>query len=568
MTRADMQSTKQCKITALKANKSSWNQSRAVMAVTFWLLVSLFRFAAASNGLDEERKCEEITIPMCRNMGYNYTYMPNVFKHATQAEAALDVHQFWPLVEIQCSQHLRFFLCSMYAPICQKDFKREVPPCREVCEQARDGCAPLMKKYGFPWPEKMECDRFKSIHEPGVICAGNNATDAENTTERPTIGPNPNTLASRKPSPGNCCSCQAPFVSTKGLNLKPPRELTLGGIQECAMACNRTYFSKDQENFASFWIGLWAVLCFVSTLITSSTFVIDMHRFKYPERPIIFLSGCYLMVSVGYIIRLIAGHESIACDSNGFIRTETSGPVACTIVFILLYYFGMASSLWWVILTFTWFLSAGMKWSTEAITNYSQYFHVAAWLIPAIQSIAVLAMSTVDGDPVSGVCYVGSHNLQSLVVFVIVPLLVYLVFGTSFLIGGFYSLIRIRKALRKDRPAREKFDKLLIRIGVFSVLYTVPAAIVVACYFYEFVNREKWERSVVCKACDNPNNTKTLPDHSVFIIKYFMALVVGITSGFWIWSGKTIESWRNFAAKAAATRARHSQPKKTTTADV
>ena len=36
------------------------------------------------------------------------------------------------------------------------------------------------------------------------------------------------------------------------------------------------------------------------------------------------------------------------------------------------------------------------------------------------------------------------------------------------------------------------------------------------------------------------------PEFEVFMIKYLMALIVGITSSFWIWSGKTVTSWRNF----------------------
>jgi hypothetical protein len=30
------------------------------------------------------------------------------------------------------------------------------------------------------------------------------------------------------------------------------------------------------------------------------------------------------------------------------------------------------------------------------------------------------------------------------------------------------------------------------------------------------------------------------------MIKYLMTLIVGITSGFWIWSGKTVASWSKF----------------------
>lgn len=39
------------------------------------------------------RKCQEITIPMCKDMAYNYTHYPNRFNHDTQDEAGLEVHQ-------------------------------------------------------------------------------------------------------------------------------------------------------------------------------------------------------------------------------------------------------------------------------------------------------------------------------------------------------------------------------------------------------------------------------------------------------------------------------------------
>ena len=47
-----------------------------------------------------------------------------------QEEAGLEVHQFWPLVEIQCSPDLKFFLCSMYAPICMTNYHKPLPACR------------------------------------------------------------------------------------------------------------------------------------------------------------------------------------------------------------------------------------------------------------------------------------------------------------------------------------------------------------------------------------------------------------------------------------------------------
>jgi frizzled 1/7 len=42
--------------------------------------------------------------------------MPNLLGHTQQGEAALEAHQFIPLVKISCSKDLQFFLCSVYAP--------------------------------------------------------------------------------------------------------------------------------------------------------------------------------------------------------------------------------------------------------------------------------------------------------------------------------------------------------------------------------------------------------------------------------------------------------------------
>lgn len=121
-------------------------RTSAARLSTLLLTVAHVHLILPCVGADTDaRKCQEITIPMCKGIGYNMTYMPNQFNHDTQEEAGLEVHQFWPLVEIQCSTDLKFFLCSMYAPICMENYKRHLPACRSVCERARDGCAPLMR---------------------------------------------------------------------------------------------------------------------------------------------------------------------------------------------------------------------------------------------------------------------------------------------------------------------------------------------------------------------------------------------------------------------------------------
>lgn len=511
-------------------------------------------------------RCEEITIPMCRGIGYNLTSMPNELNHDTQEEAGLEVHQFWPLVEIKCSPDLKFFLCSMYAPICIEDYHKPLPACRSVCERARSGCAPLMQQYGFQWPERMACEKLPLNGDPENLCMEqNNRTDyPAPTSPRPTRRPNsPPPVSTTRCRPGkngkgcppfhstsdgsgkDCdCRCRPPLITIDRDSPHYNRSVIVGGENNCGFPCHGVFFNQEEKEFASMWITLWSGLCCVSTLMTLTTFLIDTERFKYPERPIVFLSACYFMVSIGYLIRVFLGHDEVACEGR-MIRYSASGPTPCTLVFLLVYFFGMASSIWWVVLSFTWFLAAGLKWGNEAIAGYSQYFHLAAWLVPTVKAIGVLVMQAVDGDPVAGICYVGNQNADNLRIFVLGPLLVYLLLGLSFLLGGFISLFRIRNVIKQQgglsgRSKADKLEKLMIRIGIFSVLYMVPAIIVIGCHLYESTLYDDWMEPLVCH-CER---ARLRPLYSVLMLKYFMALAVGITSGVWIWSGKTLGSWR------------------------
>uniref|UniRef100_A0A8C3PKB0 Frizzled class receptor 9 n=1 Tax=Calidris pygmaea TaxID=425635 RepID=A0A8C3PKB0_9CHAR len=444
-------------------------------------------------------RCQPVDIPMCRGIGYNLTRMPNLLGHESQREAALKLHEFAPLVEYGCHVHLRFFLCSLYAPMCTDQVSASIPACRPMCEQARHKCVPIMEQFNFGWPESLDCGKLPTKNDPNALCME---------------------------APENASKFQ--YVE-KSLSCAP----------RCSPGVD-VYWSREDKDFAFIWMAVWSTLCFVSTAFTVLTFLLDPHRFQYPERPIIFLSMCYNVYSVAFIIRSVAGAENIACDrENGelYIIQEGLESTGCTIVFLILYYFGMASSLWWVVLTLTWFLAAGKKWGHEAIEAHSSYFHMAAWGIPAMKTIVILTMRKVAGDELTGLCYVGSMDVSALTGFVLIPLSCYLVIGTSFILTGFVALFHIRKIMKTGGTNTEKLEKLMVKIGVFSILYTVPATCVIVCYFYERLNA-------------------SVPTVAVFMLKIFMSLVVGITSGVWVWSSKTLQTWQSLCNRKLGVRTR------------
>ena len=123
-------------------------------------------------------RCEPITIPLCQGIQYNKTMFPNFLKHRSQEEAGLEVQQFLPLVNMKCSQYLKFFLCSVYVPICSDKVSSDIPPCRNLCEAARIGCLPLMHQFGFQWPVLLECTNYPEMGK-GSLCVGMDLSKSE-----------------------------------------------------------------------------------------------------------------------------------------------------------------------------------------------------------------------------------------------------------------------------------------------------------------------------------------------------------------------------------------------------
>lgn len=492
--------------------------------------------------LDHPPKCEKITIPMCEGIGYNYTSMElSPFHHKNQKESGLEAHQFYPLVQLGCSDDARAFLCALYTPVCMADYNKFLPPCRFLCERARDGCLPIMKEYGFQWPEKMECSKFPN-HEP-----------CNHFNRRHIIPATPlKPLVKSPPKPQMCqnCKCNSKtFIdltqksyNIDNLNTADMITWNVGGMEGCAMPCKSPYLSTSQRQFLNSWIFAWAIGVAFSTILVQITFLLDLKRFKYPERPIVYLSLCYLFVAIGYIISYIVGEEKVACSSLDSSRLINSGGTSyCNVVFVLTYYFGMASAIWWVMLTFAWFLAAGMKWSCEAISGYSMYMHVIAWSLPGLKTIIILSTNAVDGDPFLGTCGVGNTNIQQMHTFILAPLVVYLSAGGLFLMVGFVSLFRIRNTMKKRSDQTDKLETLIVKIAIFSVLYMIPASIQVACYFYESELRLRWEYYYNCDKCGVDFNQLAF---LVILLRPFMSLLVGIASATWICCDKTIQTWQ------------------------
>lgn len=487
--------------------------------------------------------CEPITVPRCLGLAYNNTYFPNIMGHYDQNMAAVKMEPFLPLIKIPCSSEVRSFFCGAFMPKCtQHDHVSQ--PCRELCEIVHSECQNLVDIFGITWPEELLCDRLQ-------LC--DTATSASVTT------------ATASP-PSAPVTERTPQLVHKDHGIWCPRHLKTPagqgriflGVEDCAPPCPNMYFRDNELEFAKNFIGIISIFCLCATLFTFLTFLIDVKRFRYPERPIIFYAVCYSIVSLMYFIGFLVGNQT-ACnradEKSGLSETVVLGSQskACTIFFMLLYFFTMAGTVWWVILTITWFLAAGPKWSCEAIEQKALWYHSIAWGAPGALTVMVLAINKAEGDNMSGVCFVGLYDLSALLFFVIIPLCFCVVTGLFLLLAGIVSLNNVRQVIQHDERNQEKLKKFMIRIGVFSGLYLGPLVTLLGCYIYEHVLRETWEITWVYDHCQEyhipcPQKRQVLrrPELSLFMIKYLMTLIVGSSAVFWVGSRKTCSEWANF----------------------
>lgn len=296
------------------------------------------------------------------------------------------------------------------------------------------------------------------------------------------------------------------FWCPRELKIEPDLGYSFMGVRDCSPPCPNMYFRKDELIFARYFIGVISIVCLSATLFTFLTFLIDVGRFRYPERPIIFYAVCYMMVSLVFFLGFLL-EERVSCNaaSPGRFRaatvTQGSHNKACTLLFMTLYFFTMAGSVWWVILTITWFLAAVPKWGSEAIEKKALLFHAVAWGVPGALTITLMAMNKIEGDSMSGVCFVGLYDLMALRWFLLVPLALDVVVGVVLLLAGIAALNRVRMEIPLEKENQDKLVKFMIRIGVFSVLYLVPLLTVIGCYLYEQSHRSVWETTWVQERC-------------------------------------------------------------------
>ncbi|NP_001266202.1 frizzled precursor [Amphimedon queenslandica] len=415
------------------------------------------------------------------------------------------------------------FICATFFPSCDSGYG----PCSSLCEKIRQDCSNNLPFLPSTVSWIFNCTRYEP-NSPCIQPIRIEPTSSSSSTSSIVVISTP--LPSQTPS-------TTPSTNESSVGCPPP---------------SSSYYTDGMKSFTKGWIATWSTLCFLSTSLTLLTFIIKPSRFEYPWRPIIFLALCFNIHSLGYFFSLALGRGIITCPGNNYISSSSKwswSHIPCLLNFGLLYYSMVSAFLWWLALTLSWFLSAVFKWSNESVGRLAPFFHVTAWVVPLLMMISLVAAQVISADELTGTCFIvrdeSNATLFGLLIGVIIPLLLFLSIGLLFLIIGLISVFRIRRFLHNKGRQKESIvlEKLMFRIGIFVAVYVLPAGAVISCYIYELAKVPDWVTLNEAESCSDGGCQKASP--IVFIIRIFMFLMIGILTGVWIWSKKTLDSWRS-----------------------
>ncbi|KAI4531374.1 hypothetical protein MG293_017888 [Ovis ammon polii] len=251
------------------------------------------------------------------------------------------------------------------------------------------------------------------------------------------------------------------FWCPREWKIDPDRGCSFLHVRDCSPPCRKMCFRRGEVSFARYFIGLISGICLSATLFTFFTLLIDGIRFRYPERPIIMYAACYMMVSLIFFLGFLL-EDRVACRASSPAQykastvTQGSHNKADIMLSMILYFFHYGWQRSWVILTITWFLAAVPKWGSEAIEKKALLFPAEAWGNPGTLTVILSAMNKIEGDGISGMCFVGLYDVAAL---------------------------RVRVEIPFEKENQYKLVELMIWIGVFSTLYLIPLMVVLGCYF-------------------------------------------------------------------------------------
>ncbi|XP_071451217.1 protein smoothened [Hetaerina americana] len=538
--------------------------------------------AKAGNYCTRPATCEALEHTAClgAKLPYEHTSSGLVDDALSQAEARERIHEWEQSLRWvpRCWAVVQPLLCALYFPRC--DNSSVHLPSQEMCRLVMGPCRIVRMHFG-EWPDFLQC--FNTTKFP-PMCKNDLREVRFNGSGR---------------------GCPHPLVSTEDKNS------WVEGVEGCGVGCDPPLFPPDEQAQIRNLLGWAGSICAAFNLFTVLTFLIDWRAAnRYPALVIFYINLCFLVSTGGWLAQFVGSgaREDIVCRKDGTLRmSEPSAGenLSCVIVFVLVYYFLMAGIVWFAILSYAWHISfRALGKVRERVDQRGAYFHLAAWSLPLVLTIAAMALGEVDADGLAGICFVGrtGGTPTSRAVFLLAPVVIAIVVGGFFLTKGLATLVRLRvtsKDLISER-AGARIRGAIVRLGLFSFFALLFAILTLVCHAYQMQNRDKWalslHRYVVCKVMKEGGSAgesalglggdmasggvakalselllewnridgipggagacrfESRPSLAMVQLHILAPFAAGVVMSSWVWTSSTKQAWRRFFRRVCNSR--------------
>ncbi|XP_059052544.1 protein smoothened-like isoform X2 [Achroia grisella] len=452
-----------------------------------------------------------------------------------QNQIQIQLELYKELINVpKCWAVIQPLLCATFMPKCERILGQDMVylPSYEMCKITMEPCLILYNTTYFP--SFLKC----------------------NTTLFPPKCETP----AREMKFNTSGKCLSPLIHTeKFLHFYE-------GISGCGLPCRDPLYTEDEHQQIHRLVAWGAGVCLLLNLLTVATFLIDWRSAnKYPALVIFYINVCFAVASMGWLVQFGFGsREDIVCSKDGTRRQgEPSAEenLSCVVVFVLVYYFMMAACVWFVIFTYAWHMSfRALGKIQDRIDKKAAYFHLVAWSLPLVLTIATMAFGEVDGSSVTGICFVGYINYSMRVALLLAPLSVVLLLGGYFLLRGVFSLIAVRVSSKDviSPKASNKIRQTITRCSLTAALVAVFICVTFACHIYEFRNADLWKdsfkKNIICRLEALKENNKECgggarPSVSVLQLRLLCCFAAGALMASWTWTPAAAAAWRRYLAR-------------------
>ena len=474
-----------------------------IMIIRLYLAFMAFSLTLGLQ-LEGMKKCEPMKNNMCkdsqgRNYLYNSTIMPNFANHRSQADAIHTMTTYVPLVETNCHEHLQFLLCAVYVPMChQNDIGGSaigrIGPCRPLCNQVKRQCEPKMVQFGYPWPDDLNCKKFPMSNEEApcmFVPQGMNNDMNIPVSSINTLQSNPFFLDKAKEYKETISNKQNTDLS-QSENLEPLINLiNNAGMLEPAKAANMDcgmlkksqeywhhekkgcmpkcqsdiLYTKDEKSKTYSLLVASAAIVFFFSAVTVIIYTINHCSssvktiVSFSKWVPVYLAFSFTGYTFGLLLSqigqlqdpkwtcvqdeevLVSSTEGQTSKSELLAAQEGHRSTPCIIVFLFVYFFGLATTTWWGVVATVWTIAQSTPINKSSLANVAKLSHIFGWGIPALMTLIAILLQKVQADELTSICLPGGlQDDSSLLLFMVIPEGIFSSIGfIMYIIGFFYA---------------------------------------------------------------------------------------------------------------------------------